>query len=72
MRVELFAEAADDRKPIQQAMKLVRPLNDTTGGYLYRAEVAATRPSSDYTPRLRPHHPRVPVPFETNLILWQQ
>ena len=72
VRMELFADAADDSGPTQQAMKLVGPLNGTAGGYLYRAEVAAARPSSDYTPRLRPHHPSAAVPFETNLILWQQ
>jgi len=72
VRVELFADVTGKDKPIRQEMTLVRPLTGTTGDYLYNAEVAATRPASDYTPRLIPQHPNMAVPFETSLILWQR
>ena len=53
-------------------MKRVRPLVGATCGYLYSAKVTATRPASDYTPRLIPHHPGRATPLEANLILWQR
>ena len=71
VRVELFADATDGGEPVRQAMELVRPQIGAAGVYLFRAEVAATRPASDYTPRLMPHHPSVAVPFEAGFILWQ-
>jgi len=71
VRVELFADATDDGEPVRQAMELVRPQIGAAGIYLFRAEVAATSPASDYTPRLMPHHPSVAVPFEAGFILWQ-
>jgi starch phosphorylase len=72
VRVELFADATDKNKPIRQEMKLVRPLAAVPGGCLYTAEVAATRPASDYTARLMPHHPGMTLPVEASLILWQR
>jgi starch phosphorylase len=41
-------------------------------GHIYKVSVAATRPSSDYTPRIIPNFPGISVPLETNLILWQR
>jgi len=32
----------------------------------------ATRPASDYSPRLIPHHPGAATLLEANLILWQR
>jgi starch phosphorylase len=45
---------------------------DSNGTVAYSAQVAATRPASDYTPRVIPHHPAVAVPLEANHILWQR
>ena len=45
---------------------------DSNGTVVYSAQVAATRPASDYTPRVIPHHPAVAVPLEANQILWQR
>jgi len=72
VRVELFADAANNGEAVRQVMKFVRPLTGTTGGYLYGAEVRATRPASDYTPRLIPGYPGVAVPLEADQILWQR
>jgi glycogen phosphorylase len=34
--------------------------------------VPASRPATDYTPRLVPYHPDARVPLEANEILWQR
>jgi starch phosphorylase len=72
VRVELYAEAPGNGEPWCQAMELVGALNGAIDVYLYRAQVAATRPANDCTPRLVPFHPTAVVPFEDSLILWQR
>jgi len=41
-------------------------------GYVYRAEVPASRPVTDYRRRVIPHRSVVLVPLEADRILWQQ
>jgi starch phosphorylase len=53
-------------------MQRVRQLVGAANGFAYRAEVPATRPASDYTARLIPHHDGVAVPLEDAHILWQR
>jgi glycogen phosphorylase len=60
--VELYADGAP---PEHHQM-------ESTGPNTYRAQVAAPRWVSDYTPRLVPRHPGVAVPLEANRILWQR
>jgi glycogen phosphorylase len=45
---------------------------NSSGPVTYSAKVAATRPASDYTPRVIPDHPSVAVPLEASQILWQR
>jgi starch phosphorylase len=63
VRVELYADVAG-ADPVRQEMERVGP--DT-----YRARVTAARPAADYTARVIPQHPGVPVPLQTARILWQ-
>ena len=72
VQVQLYADAVNDGQPIRQATKLVRPLAGATSGFLYTAKVPATRPASDYTPRLLPLHPDLATPLEADLVLWQR
>jgi starch phosphorylase len=72
LQVELYADAVNGNGAMRQPMKPIRPLEGGLGGYLYSASVAATRPASDYTPRLIPHHPGVETPLEASLIHWQR
>ena len=70
VQVELCAADAEDRvwrQPMARGDKL--PARE--GGYLFTAQVAATRPPGDFTPRLIPYFPGVAVPLEIPLILWQ-
>ena len=41
------------------------------GVLLYAAEVPATRPASDYTPRALPRRPPALLPLESTQVLWR-
>ena len=69
IRVELFAGAPDGGEPLCQPMhRAEQP--DSTGAHIYLAQMPATRPAGDFTPRLVPYHPSASVPLEANRILW--
>jgi starch phosphorylase len=70
VRVELFAEGVNNNLPERIIMNQVRELVGAINGYTYRAEVPATRPASDYTARIIPHHEAASVPLEDQHILW--
>jgi starch phosphorylase len=69
IKVELYASPLREGEAAIETMTACdhckEPLN-------YSAQVPATRPASDYTPRLVPHHPEVAVPLEAGQILWQR
>ncbi|MGC2433844.1 MAG: alpha-glucan family phosphorylase, partial [Desulfobaccales bacterium] len=69
VQVELFASETEGR-PWRQPMARGDKLPDREGGYLFTAQVPATRPAGDFTPRLVPYFPGVAVPLEIPLILW--
>jgi glycogen phosphorylase len=69
VQVELFA--GTENRIWRQPMTRGDKLPDREGGYLFYAQVAATRPSSDFTPRIIPYFPDVAVPLEMPFILWQ-
>ena len=71
VRVELYANPSNGDL-VRQEMSRVRPLVGATGGFAYRTAVSATRPDTDYTPRLVPHFNGVAVPLEAAQILWQR
>ncbi len=72
VRVELYADGMNGGDAVRQEMTRDRPLAGTVNGYLYSAQVSATRPAADYTPRVIPHHQGVAVPLEAPRILWQR
>jgi starch phosphorylase len=72
VRLELYAEGDNENGPVRQEMARVRPLVGSVNGFVYRASVPATRPATDYTPRIVPHFPRAAVPLEASQILWQR
>ena len=45
-------------------------LTGLTAGFHYVGRVPASRPASDYTPRVIPHHDAARVPLEAPWILW--
>jgi starch phosphorylase len=70
VRVELYAGGGGG--PVRQEMKRAQHLEAPYGCYVYRAQVPASRPATDYTARLIPHCSGVAVPLEESHILWQR
>ena len=72
VRVELYADAVGEGPPERHVMARVRKLEGSANGHEYDVRVPATRPASDYTPRLIPYHPAAAVPLESCEITWQR
>jgi starch phosphorylase len=72
VRIELYADGAGGGSPVREEMKIIRPLAGASGGYVYSANVSATRPAADYTTRVIPRFEGVAVPLESTQILWQR
>jgi starch phosphorylase len=72
VRVELYAEGIGGAEPVRQEMTCAQVPSDTAHLRLYRATIAATRPASDYTPRVIPQYSGVAVPLECARILWKR
>ncbi len=71
VQVELFAEQPGG-PPWRQPMARGDMLPDREGAYVFSAQAPATRPASDFTPRLIPSFSGVAVPLEIPLILWRR
>jgi starch phosphorylase len=72
VRVELYADGVNGASPVRQEMKILQPLADEKGGYVYSTAVPAIRPATDYTARIMPFCAGVAVPLEISGILWQK
>ena len=72
VRVELYAYGVNGGIPVRQEMKLARQPAAADGGCVYRGQVPANRPATDYTARVIPNYDSVAVPLETAQILWQR
>ena len=70
VQVELFAGGRNGNGPVRKTMDRGVKLPD--GGFIYAASVMSDRQSSEFTPRVIPHHPSASVPLETGQILWQK
>jgi starch phosphorylase len=69
VRIELYAEPLAGDTPVRVVMDRVEGTT-ARGGIVYRAHVPASRPASDYTPRILPHHPDARIPMEAAYIRW--
>jgi glycogen phosphorylase len=72
VRVELYANGINGGDPAREEMKSEQPQPDASGVRVFRAAVAATRPASDYTPRVIPQRSGAAIPLESARILWQR
>ena len=72
IRVEVYADAHKGGSSVRQEMTRLRQLPGETGGYIFSATVASSRPASDYTARIVPHCNGLIVPLEASWILWQK
>ncbi len=67
---ELYAEGQNGNAPFRRAMDRSERLVGSENGFMYTARIPATRPATDYTPRLVPQHAGAFVPLEAPFILW--
>ncbi|MCC6823290.1 MAG: alpha-glucan family phosphorylase [Verrucomicrobia subdivision 3 bacterium] len=72
VRVELYADGIKGSPSVRQEMTCLYPRADESGGYAYSATVPATRPPTDYTPRVMPRGDGGAIPLEDPRILWQR
>ena len=72
LQIELYEDSVQGDKPALEVMPAPVPRADSPGAFVYSAQVPATRPASDYTVRIIPHHPNASVPLEAGQILWQR
>jgi starch phosphorylase len=66
IKVELYSAG------MTKEMEYKGPIPNTLNGHVYRAEVVAAQPSSNFTPRIIPHFQGVAVPLESAHVLWQK
>lgn len=72
VRVELYADPRADEEPLCTEMERKEPIPGAINGYCYQVRTPATRPSTDFTPRIVPYHANARVPMEADLICWQR
>lgn len=72
VEVQLYANPLHGDQPLRQSMQRGHELLGSRGGYVYTASVPATRPASDYTPRVVPFKEGILVPLECSEIVWQR
>ncbi|HXY21818.1 MAG TPA: alpha-glucan family phosphorylase [Burkholderiaceae bacterium] len=70
--VELCADAAPEGPPVRQMMVRGSAIAGAMNGFVFRANVPASRPQWHYTPRVTAFHPEAQIPLESALILWQR
>jgi starch phosphorylase len=71
VQVELFAEPQNGGEAVRERMARGERLL-ATRAFHYSVRVPASRPATDYTPRVVPFHPAARVPLEESRILWQR
>jgi starch phosphorylase len=69
LSVELYADSTAGRAASRTPMRREAPLVGAHG-FVYRAEVPADRPASDFTPRAVPARAGVSIPLELPLVAW--
>jgi starch phosphorylase len=69
VQVELYADGQNGA-PVRQPMTTAHDGTGPANRHLFVATVPASRPASDFTPRLIPSHAGGSVPLEVSLILW--
>jgi starch phosphorylase len=71
VRVDLYADGVNGGESEQQEMRRGQQLTEANG-YIYSAQMSATRPSTDYTACVIPQQDGVAIPLEATQILWQR
>ena len=72
VRVELYAEGIDGENPQVTECRCKEKITGAIHACSYQADIETTRPATDFSARVIPHHPEVQVPAEAALITWQR
>jgi starch phosphorylase len=72
VHVQLYADGIAGSPCVRQEMTCVRQRTGASSGYVYRAAVPSTRPTSAYTARVIPYFDGVAVPLQVARIRWQE
>ncbi len=70
VRVQLYADPLDAEPPLVLEMTHSDSAEPSRGWRIYAADVPASRPASDYTPRIVPSHSGAKIPLEDAHVLW--
>jgi len=70
IRVQVYADPLKGEPPFVSDMLARDRIGPASEWRIYAAEVPASRPVSDYTPRIVRSHPGVTIPLEDAHILW--
>ncbi|MFZ0890138.1 MAG: alpha-glucan family phosphorylase [Candidatus Binataceae bacterium] len=70
VRVQLYADPLDGEPPFVSEMTQTDGAAPSSGWRVYAADVPASRPASDYTPRIVPSHSGARIPLEEAHIRW--
>ncbi len=71
IRVELYADSHNGSPAFKQEMHQTSVPERSSEPHLYMTRIRATRPASDFTARILPHH-ALALPTENRRILWQR
>ncbi len=66
IKVELYSPS------LKREMQYLEQIPQSQNGHIYRTEIPATLPVSQFTPRIIPRYPEVSIPLESPQILWQR
>jgi glycogen phosphorylase len=72
VKVELYADALPGLAPVQEPMAREGAIVGAMNGYVFSANVPASRPEWHYTARAMAFHPDAITPIECPLIAWQR
>jgi len=72
VKAELYAEPLPGGEPVRQPMAREGAIPGALNGYVYSANVPASRPDWHFTPRVTAWHPDALTPIESGLIAWQR
>ncbi len=71
IRVELYADSHNGSPAFKQEMRQTSGPENSSEPHLYMTHIRNTRPASDFTARVLPHH-ALALPTENRRILWQR
>lgn len=72
VKVEIYAAADGALPSFCLEMICGAPIAGAAHGYIFSAQVPASRPADDYTPRIRAWHAQAFLPAECALLAWQR